>query len=253
MESKEIELGRGVRQGCCLSPILFNIYLEEMIREIELNMKGVKIGGRKVSCVRFADDMAILAEDQEDLETSVKKLEEACKTYGMKINAKKTKVMNVGSEKDMVIRVGGVRMEQVNSFKYLGSFLTEDWRCEKEVRARIGIAKEAFTRMKRILCGPLSLELRKRLAKCFVWSVLLYGAETWTLREYEKKKLEAFEMWIWRRMLKISWKDKLNNEKVLERIGERRNLMEKIRTRKRNWIGHVLRGNNLLKDIPESP
>jgi exonuclease III len=250
-ESKKTELGRGVRQGCCLSPILFNIYLEEMIREIEMKMKGVKIGGRTVSCVRFADDMAVLAEDQEDLEISIKRLEEACKAYGMKVNAKKTKAMSVGSEEDIVLHIDGVRVEQVSSFKYLGSLLTEDWRCEKDVRARIGIAKEAFTRMKRVLCGSLDLELRKRLAKCFVWSVLLYGAETWTLREHEKKKLEAFEMWMWRRMLKISWKDKVSNVKVLERIGEVRTLLERIRIRKRNWIGHVLRGDNLLKDMIE--
>jgi exonuclease III len=250
-ESKEIELGRGVRQGCCLSPILFNIYLEEMIREIEMKMKGVKIGGRKVSCVRFADDMAVLAEDQKGLEISIKMLEEACKAYGMKVNAKKTKVMSVRSEEKIELHIDGVRVDQVNSFKYLGSFLTEDWRCEKDVKARIGIAKEAFTRMKRILCGSLELELRKRLGKCFVWSVLLYGAETWTLREYERKKLEAFEMWMWRRMLKISWKDKVSNVKVLERIGETRTLMDRIRIRKRNWIGHVLRGDSLLKDIIE--
>jgi Reverse transcriptase (RNA-dependent DNA polymerase) len=117
-KSKEIELGRGVRQGCCLSPILFNIYLEEMVREIEMNMKGVKIGGRKVSCVRFADDMAVLAEDPKNLEISIKMLEEACKAYGMKVNAKKTKVMSVRSEEDIVLHIGDVRVEQVSSFKY---------------------------------------------------------------------------------------------------------------------------------------
>lgn len=86
-ESKEIELGKGVRQRRHLSPILFNIYLEEIIREIELKMRGVKIGGRKVSCVSYADDEAVLAEDQKELEVSIKALEEACKTYGMKGNA----------------------------------------------------------------------------------------------------------------------------------------------------------------------
>lgn len=76
--------------------------------------------------------------------------------------------MSVGSEKNIVLHRDGVSVDQVNSFKYLGSFLLDNERCEKEVKARIGFAKDACTRMKMILCGSLELELRKRLGKCFV-------------------------------------------------------------------------------------
>ena len=85
-------------------------------------------------------------------------------------------------------------------------------------------------------------ELRKILVKCFVWSVVLYGAEIWTLRQNEQKQLEAFEIWVWRRMEHVKWTDKIKNAVVLERVGEGRIMLELIRKRKRNWLGHWLRG-----------
>ena len=71
------------------------------------------------------------------------------------------------------------------------------------------MAKEAFNRKRSIFCGPLGKELRKRLVKCYVWSVALYDAHTWTLRQNEQKLLEAFEMWIWRKMERVKWTDKI--------------------------------------------
>ena len=96
------------------------------------------------------------------------------------------------------------------------------------------MAKEAFNRKRSIFCGPLEKELRKRLVKCLVWSVVLYGAETWTVRRNEQKQLEAFEMWVWRRMERVQWTDKIKNAVVLERVGEGRIMLELIRKRKRN-------------------
>ena len=71
------------------------------------------------------------------------------------------------------------------------------------------MAKEAFNRKRSIFYGPLEKELPKRLVKCFVWSVVLYGAETWTIRRNEQKQLEAFELWVWRRMERVKWTDQL--------------------------------------------
>ena len=87
--------------------------------------------------------------------------------------------------------------------------------------------------------------------KCFVWSVVLYCAETWTLRRNEQKRLEAFEMWIWRKMVRVKWTDKIKNAVVLERAGEGKIMLELIKNRKRNWLRHWLRRNCLLKDILE--
>ncbi|KAJ4435713.1 hypothetical protein ANN_18329 [Periplaneta americana] len=82
----------------------------------------------------------------------------------------------------------------------------------------ISIDKEALNRRRRIFCGPLEKELRKRLVKCFVWSVALYGEGTWTLRRNEEKRIEAFEMWMWRRTVRVKWTDRIRNKIVFERI-----------------------------------
>jgi hypothetical protein len=87
--------------------------------------------------------------------------------------------------------------------------------------------------------------------KCYIWSVALYGAETWTLRAVDQKHLESFEMWCWRRIEKISWTDHVRNDEVLLRVSEQRNILHEIRQRKANWIGHILRRNCLLKQVIE--
>ena len=79
----------------------------------------------------------------------------------------------------------------------------------------------------------------------------LYGSETWTLRAADQKQVESFEMWCWRRMEKITWTDHVRNEDVLLRVNERRNILDEIRKRKANWIGHILRRKCLLKQVIE--
>ena len=87
--------------------------------------------------------------------------------------------------------------------------------------------------------------------KCYVWSMAPYGAETWTLRATDQKRLESSEMWCWRRMEKISWTDHVRNEEVLLRVNEQRNILHEIRKRKANWIGHILRRNCILQQVIE--
>ena len=87
--------------------------------------------------------------------------------------------------------------------------------------------------------------------KCFVWSMALYGAEIWTLRATDQKRLESFETWCWRRMEKISWIDRVRSEEVLLRVNEQKNILHEIRKRKVNWNGHILRRNCLLQQVIE--
>ncbi len=124
-------------------------------------------------------------------------------------------------------------------------------KCNEEIRSRIAMAKTAFLRKRELLTKGLTLTTKKKIVKTIIWSVALYAAETWTIGASDKKALEAFEMWIWRIMQKISWKDMLSNEEVLDRIQERRTIMPTILRRKKNWIGHILRGNEVLRNIIE--
>jgi len=111
------------------------------------------------------------------------------------------------------------------------------------------ITETAFNKKRSLFTSTLDLELRKKLVKCYVWSIAVYGAETWTLWAVDQKNLESFEMWCWRRMEKISWTDHVRNEEVLLRVKEQRNILHEIRKRKVNWIGHILRRNCLLNGL----
>jgi hypothetical protein len=113
------------------------------------------------------------------------------------------------------------------------------------------MAKAAFNKKRTLFTFTLALELRKKLMKCYVWSIVFYGAETWTLRAVDQKHLESFEMWCWRRMEKISWTDHVRNEDVLLRVKKQRNILHEIRKRKANWIGHILHRNCLLQRVIE--
>ena len=99
--------------------------------------------------------------------------------------------------------------------------------------------------------SKLDLNLRKKLVKCYIWSMALYGAETWTLRAADQKYLQSFEMWCCGRMEKIIWTDHVRNEDVLLRVSEQRNTLREIRKRKSNWIHHILCRNCLLKQVIE--
>jgi hypothetical protein len=113
------------------------------------------------------------------------------------------------------------------------------------------MAKAAFNKKRTLFTSTLDLELRKKLAKCYIWSTALYGAETWTHRSVDQKHLESFEIWCWRRMEKISWTDHVRNEDVLLRVKEQGNILNEIHKRKANWIGQILRRNCLLQRFTE--
>jgi len=106
------------------------------------------------------------------------------------------------------------------------------------------------TRRGLFFTSTLDLKLRKKLVKCYISNIALYGAETWTIRSVDQKHLESFEMWHWRRIEKISWTDHVRN-KVLLRVKEQRNILHEISKRKANWIGHILRRNCLIQRVIE--
>src|SRR6218665_3929147 len=139
------KVGRGVRQGCPLSPLLFNIYIEELVCEaVEDLEEGIKVGGRWIKALRFADDQAMVAKSQKGLHSMMDRLDRTSREYGMKISIKKTKVLKIskGKETMVSINIGGKEIEQVKEFCYLGSVITTDAKCHREIRRRIAIGPD---------------------------------------------------------------------------------------------------------------
>lgn len=144
------------------------------------------------------------------------------------------------------MQYGGTTLKQVNSFKYLGTVITSDGRCTTEVRCRIGQAKIAFQRLRSILCNKhISIEIRKQILQLYVTQILYYGSEAWTINNKTEKQLEAVEMWFLRRMLKISWTDKISNENLFIKTNERRKIILDLRKSQSKFIGHILRKGKL--------
>jgi hypothetical protein len=208
--------------------------------------------GQVIHTVKYADDLVLLAKEEKVLQDMIDKLIENGSCYGMEINVEKNK--NNENFKTTIPSKYYDRpkqLENVESFEYLGSILTNDGRCTCEIKCRIVMTKAAINKKRTLFTSTLDLELSKKLVKCYVWSIAFYGAETWTLRAVHQKHLESFEMWCWRRMEKISWTDHVRNEDVLLRVKEQRNILHEIRKRKVNWIGHILRRYCLLQGVIE--
>uniref|UniRef100_A0A8D8RKC5 Craniofacial development protein 2 n=1 Tax=Cacopsylla melanoneura TaxID=428564 RepID=A0A8D8RKC5_9HEMI len=221
----EVQILRGVRQGCVLSPILFNLYSEHIFREALNDMEeGIPINGIRLNNLRYADDTIMLADTIEGLQKLMTKIAEVSSSYGLDINASKTKLMIISKEQissDAQIIVNQVRIERVTQCQYLGTCINEAWDNSQEVKCRIAKARNVFNSMDSVFKSHnLTLDTKTRLLKCYVFSVLLYGVETWTLTEAITNKLRAFELWLYRRMLRISWIQKITNAEVLRRMNK---------------------------------
>ena len=160
---------------------------------------------------------------------------------GLKHNLSKTKVMVITKRNENVrtnITVGGEVLEQVGRYKYLGSVVRQGGRCVVEIKTRVAIAKNASTKIKPIVTNrAMSISLRKRFVKAYVWSTFMYGCEAWTINTEMERKIEAAEMWFFRRMLKIPWTERVSNEQVLYRAGAKREMMKMVRQRKLRFLG----------------
>ena len=129
-----MQIGRGARQGCCLSPVLFNLYSECLTKEALDRLGDFNIEGQSIQTLKYADDLVLIAKEETVLQSMIDKLIETGRCYGMEINVEKTKVMRISRQPSTVtITIDQKQLENVKCFKYLGSTLTEDGRCTCEI------------------------------------------------------------------------------------------------------------------------
>ncbi|KAG1672680.1 Blastula protease 10 [Nymphon striatum] len=183
----------------------------------------------------------------EDLQRMVQQLCKVCKDYGMSLHAKKTKVMTVSKTKmdeQLNIYAEQELMETVKQYKYLGTWITEDGKCISEVKRRVAKAKDDFWKCKEFLRANLIITLKKRLLNTYIFSIIGYGSEAWTFNKEIENKIRSFEYWCYRRILKISWMEKVSNKTVLQLMGAEETLVKSLKQRKMRFAGHVLRGSS---------
>lgn len=245
--TEEFHITAGVLQGDTLAPYLFVIMIDyalrmaTMEREEELGFtinkrKSKRVGPEIVTDLDFADDIALTSNDANQAQELLSHVEHSSAKLGLRINAKKTKVMACNMEHPPLIRTRtGDILEIVDDFKYLGSYTVST---EKDVNARKGQAWRALNQLNKVWKSKLSIKARTDLFVSTVESVLLYGSEAWTLTKALEKSLNGTYTRMLRIVKGVSYAQKLTN-KVL--YGELPLLTEKIRMRRLRMVGHLLR------------
>ena len=249
--TEPFHIGKGVRQGCILSPHLFSCYTEKIMRDAEVENFGIPIGGRPISNLRYADDTALIANNHQDICKLLERINEEGKLKNMKLNAKKTKVMYIGKKQYIDIVIDGEVLERVSDFIYLGSSKSVDGNCSHDIKRRIAQAKTKMISLKNIWKDKdLSYQLKMKIMKVLVWTTITYGAEGWSLKADDIKKIKAAEMWCYRRLLNVTFKDRRTNLSILDQLKTKRELYGIVVKRKMTYFGHMSRSKSTItKDI----
>ena len=180
------QIGKGVRQGCILSPCLFNLYAEHIMGNARLNeaQSGIKIAGRNINNLRYADDTTLMAESEEELKSLLMKVKEEAEKVGLKLNIQKTKIMASGPITSW--QIDRETVETVADFIFLGSKITEDGDCSHEIKRCLLLKRKAMTNLDSILKNrDITLPTKVHVVKAMIYPVVTYGCESWTIKETE--------------------------------------------------------------------
>ena len=205
-ETKDwFQIGKGIRQGCILSPCLFNLCAEYIMRNtgLEEAQAGIKIARRNINDLRCADDTTLMAESEEELKSLLMKVKEESEKVGLKLNIQKTKIMASGPISSW--EIDGETVETVADFTFLGSKIIADGDCSHEIKRHLLLGRKVMTNLDSILKSrDITLPTKVHLVKALVFPVVMYECESWTVKKAECQRIDAFELWCWRRLLKVS-------------------------------------------------
>ena len=180
------QIGKGVHPGCILSPCLLNLYAEYLMRNAGLDeaQAGIKIAGKNINNVRYADDTTLMAESEEELKSLLMKVKKESEKVGLKPNIQKTKIMASGPTTSW--EIDRATVETVADFTFLGSKTTADGDCSHEIKRRLLLGRKVMTNLDSIFkSSDITLPTNFHLVKVMVFPVVMYGCERWTIKKAE--------------------------------------------------------------------
>ena len=180
------QIGKGVHQGCILSPYLFDFCAEYIMRNtgLEEAQAGIKIARRYINNLRYADDNTLMAENEEELKILLMKVKEESEKVGLKLNIQKMKIMASGPITSW--QIDGETVKTVSDFIFLGSQITADGDCSHEIKRLLLLGMKVMSNLDSILKSrDITLPTKVRLVKATVFPVVMYGCESWTMKKAE--------------------------------------------------------------------
>ena len=236
-----LQIRKEVRQGCILSPCLFNLYAEYIMRNARLYeaQAGIKISRRNINNLRYADDTTLMAESEEELKSLLMKLKEESEEVGLKLNIQKMKIMASGPITSW--EIDGETAETVSDFIFWGSKITVDGDCSHEIKRRLLLGRKVTTNLDHILKSKdITLPTKVCLVKAMISPVVMYGCESWTVKKAECRRIDAFELWCWRRLLRVPWTARRPNQSILKEISPGCSLQGLMLKLKLQYFGHLM-------------
>ena len=185
--------------------------------QIVWSTAGIKIAGRNINNLRYADDTTLRAESEEELKSLFVKVKEESEKVGLKLIIQKTKI--TASSPITSWQIDKETMETVRDFIFLGSKITADGDCSHEIKRLLLLRRQAITNLDSILKSRDIIFLTKvYLVKAMVFPVVMYGCENWSIKKAEGQRINAFELWCWRRLLRVPWTARRSNQSILKEI-----------------------------------
>lgn len=235
-----VEINQGVRQGCPLSPTLFNLYLDEVMKIWLNDLNNFKINEINLTSILFADDQIVISDNENTLQKNIFKLNEIASSFNMKISVNKTKTMAfLGSHPIRAkIVINDKIIEQVNTFKYLGCSIT--YGKKSEIENKLNIFNYFCGTIRRTLGKKVRKETLLKFYKAMAIPAFTYGCECWTLNKDQERRIEAGEMKFLRYVAGYTLFDRRKNEDIRKELNMQ-SIIQIIKTKQQNWKEHIQR------------
>jgi len=207
---------------------------------------GIKIVGRNINSLRYADDTTIMAESEEELKSLLMKVKGESGKSGLKLNIQKTKIMASGPITSW--EIDGETVETMADFILRGSKITADGDCSHEVKRCLFLGRKVMTNLDSIFKSrDITLSIKVHLVKAMVFPIVMYGCESWTLKKAEHWRIDAFELWFWRRLLRVPWTARRSNQSILKEMHPECSLDGLMLKLKLQYFGHLMRRSDSLE------